>query len=125
MTLTEILETSPADKWGERLAFYAVGCCWWTSFPEDLAVHPSGLPCCPHCGSNLMQAPLEGFINTAREIPAHYGSGGLDTFLAAHSRNSTSCHRKWDDYLDAEKRLQAKAKESGKRRRGEWPARWA
>lgn len=114
-----ILKRSPSYD-GEKTAYYSVGCIWWTSFPIDLGntvkrggyprgmiiKHPDGtektigddhpgLPCCPHCGSLLMQAPLEKFIKSAEANPAHYGKGKLKTFIDAHSRNSQSCRKEW------------------------------
>lgn len=55
-----------------------------------------GLPCCPYCGSVLMQGPLEEFIAAAKGRPEHHGVGGLDSFVAAHS---SPCHRTWDEYV--------------------------
>jgi len=115
MTLDEILEQSPDTPVYEegKWAAYSVGCCWWTSFPEDLGTTPSqkvtfytpqmeldvgGLPCCPHCGSVLMQAPLEDFLKSAADHPEHYGPNGLDTFLKAHSRNAKTCYKSWALY---------------------------
>jgi hypothetical protein len=37
---------------------YAVGCSWWDSISKA-ASKPSGLPCCPGCGSVLMETPSE------------------------------------------------------------------
>lgn len=126
MNKKEILEKSPTN-YGEQMAFYSVGCCWWTSFPEDLGktsdfggfpngfqtVYPDGsksepiknhpgLPCCPHCGAVLMQAPLEDFIKTAEDNPSHYGEHGIETFYKTHHRNSKHCHRHWEDYWKKE-----------------------
>jgi len=117
MEIKEILNDSPVcDCYGEQYAFYSVNCCWWTSFPEDLGetktppiiientdgskepIGSSALPCCPHCRSILMQAPLKEFIQNAKDNESHYGSGGLDTFLLAHHRNSDKCYRGWKFY---------------------------
>lgn len=103
MTLEEIEAKSPKGYGGGKWAMYSVHCCWWTSFPEDLGVRTDNhLPCCPHCGSVLLQAPLDKFTESARSNPAHYGPGGLDTFTAAHSRNARACHRSWSGYVKAE-----------------------
>ena len=103
----EILEQSPEANGSGKQAFYSVGCCWWTSYPEDLGdtgkfisgdqqivfnghvikVSFNGLPCCPHCGSVLMQAPLKKFVQAA-----------IETFINAHHRNSSSCSKNWRDY---------------------------
>lgn len=113
LTIQDILDQSPAD--GGQLAFYSANCCWWTSFPEDLGALPPvkynsktghiepdpgghSLPCCPHCGSVLLQAPLKPFIEEAQKNPEHYGPGGMATFVATHHRNSKTCHQKWNDY---------------------------
>lgn len=102
MTLEEILEQSPEIEayGGGQWAMYGVGCCWWTSFPEDLGAIPiSHLPCCPHCGSVLLQAPLEKFIQAARDNPKHYGGNfGIETFILAHSRNADFCFSDWESY---------------------------
>lgn len=101
MTLEEIWSNSPVipGYGGGKWAMYSVHCCWWTSFPKDLGtIGEHRLPCCPHCGSVLMQAPLDGFVEAARQNPSHYGDGGLETFVKAHSRNSQTCHRKWSEY---------------------------
>lgn len=97
-TLDDILTLSPDVPMygGGQWAMYAIGCCWWTSFPEDLGVNTADLPCCPYCGSLLLQAPLEKFVATAREQPDHYGPGGLDNFVAAHSRNVTRPDKRTD-----------------------------
>lgn len=68
----------------DSTAYYAMACCWWTTNPADLGDHPSGLPCCPYCGSMLMMAPASDFIANARKTPEHYGDGGLDTFALGH-----------------------------------------
>ena len=115
MNIKEILEKSPRIKGWGKTAFYSIGCCWWTSFPKDLGklapvkynhetkmIEPNpggpGLPCCPHCGSLLMQAPLDDFIKSAKETPFHYGEGGLDVFVQSHERNSHCCFTKWAMY---------------------------
>jgi hypothetical protein len=33
---------------------YGVGCTWWDTI-DNASSKRSGLPCCPHCGSVLMQ----------------------------------------------------------------------
>lgn len=100
MNIEDIVKTSPdiPGYGGGQWAMYSVGCCWWTSFPADLGKHRSGLPCCPHCKSMLMQAPLAQFVQAAMQDQGHYGPGGLATFVAAHSRNATTCHVRWTDY---------------------------
>lgn len=117
MNLQEILDQSPdvPGYGGGKWAMYSVHCCWWTSFPDDLGQLPPvkydpkvkrikpnpgghGLPCCPHCGSVLMQAPLDKFVQAAQASHEHYGDFGIDAFLEAHSRNSKKCHRSWDQY---------------------------
>lgn len=112
MKLDDILDLSPEiGTYGDgQWAMYSVGCCWWTSFPEDLGktedmIGPkgrrqTGLPCCPHCGSVLMQAPLPKFIEKAAANPKHYGAKGLEVFVAAHSRNSSRCYGSWDEYSE-------------------------
>lgn len=102
-TLDRIKTESPEIKsyGGGQWAFYAVGCCWWTSVPGDLGRNYADLPCCPHCGSVLLQAPLLPFLQAAESRPQHYGPGGLDTFLAAYSRNCDTCHQLWIEYYDA------------------------
>lgn len=95
------------------MAFYSVNCCWWTSFPSDLGKlppqkyengkiipNPGGpqLPCCPYCGSVLMQAPLDKFLEEARKNPKHYGPDGLIAFVASHHRSGFRCRKKFEDY---------------------------
>jgi hypothetical protein len=98
MDLNEILRMSPkVPGWGGgKFAVYSVGCCWWTSFPDDLGVNSAGLPCCPHCKSVLMMGNLKDFIANAKKQPGHYG--GIENFVEAHSRNSDRCHGRWDLY---------------------------
>lgn len=94
MKLEEIKKSiKPGD-----LAFYSVRCCWWTTNPEDLGEVPDvGLPCCPYCGSVLMQAPAEKFIQSAEGNPSHYGDRGLLAFVQAH--HSSGLHsRSWDTF---------------------------
>jgi hypothetical protein len=123
MTLEDILGKSPYLKGYEKdpiqMAFYSANCCWWTSFPEDLGKlppikyvpgkdgkpgkmvkNPGGhqLPCCPHCHSVLLQAPLKNFVAYAKEIPTNYGERGIQTFTLSHERNSKTCFRRWKDY---------------------------
>lgn len=120
MRLDEVRASSPIiPGHDEQLAFYSVGCCFWTSFPEDLgntkdflqpalkeeyATHLKdfGLPCCPHCGSVLMQAPLEKFLAAAVGNPGYYGPGGLEALVQAHSRNAGFCHQTWEEYTREE-----------------------
>lgn len=121
-TIERILKESPVYQIGQ-MAFYSVKCCWWTSFADDLGKLPpvawqpsppdgSGivkgvmvpkpgglqLPCCPHCQSVLLEAPLADFIESAQRNPAHYGKYGLDIFLWSHERNSRICYRRWEGY---------------------------
>lgn len=100
--IKQLLDVSPKipEYGGGKWAIYAISCCWWTSFPDDLATNAVDLPCCPHCGSLLMQAPLKKFVEFAQENPGHYGKYGIDAFLEAHSRNATTCHDNWNKYND-------------------------
>lgn len=120
MDIKHILAESPIIPayGGGKWAMYSVGCCWWTSFPDDfgdtsnfmrgpLKIHNAagvsevtfgGLPCCPHCGSVLMQAPLKDFLAAAQANPTHYGEFEIGAFLEAYSRNTTTCHAGWDLY---------------------------
>lgn len=82
---------------GGKWAMYSVFCTWWTSFPEDLGKNPLGVPCCPHCGSVLMQAPLNDFIEAAKNDPQNYGQYGITTFIKAHSRFAKRCFGNWND----------------------------
>lgn len=93
--LAQILADAPdcPGYGGGPWAIYGARCCWWTS---DGATHggrkPSGLPCCPHCGGVLFQAPLEDFLRSAEQAhpPAH-----LAAFIVAHN---APCHPSWDAY---------------------------
>lgn len=123
MTLEEILAQSPFLKGYQeqpiQMAFYSANCCWWTSFPDDLGklppvkyvpgspgkpgrimADPGGhqLPCCPHCKSVLLQAPLINFIAYAKEQPEHYGRSQLKNFTQSHERNSRTCFTTFDQY---------------------------
>lgn len=42
----------------DQLAVYGAHCVWWDTI-DKTARTPSGLPCCPHCGSVLFQQPLD------------------------------------------------------------------
>lgn len=101
----QILKESPdVPAWGGgKWAVYSTGCAWWTSFPDDLGKTPKirkySLPCCPHCGALLMQAPLEKFIDHAKKNPSHYGEKGIEVFFATHERNAKTCHKKFSDYV--------------------------
>lgn len=118
--IDDILNQSPSvlRYGGGQWVMYSVHCCWWTTFPEDLGstknfprpkLNPEyeaalskssfpGLPCCPHCGSMLLQAPLLKFIAEAKKFPERYGDYGLDAFIAAHERNARECHPSWIEY---------------------------
>ena len=121
ISLQEIKDVSPRYEYccdpetGEKniqMAFYSISCCWWTSFAEDLGhTEPAqtirngkpigklnSLPCCPNCGSLLLQAPLLKFLKAAEENPGHYGEKGLNALLTAHHRNSMICYQKWEQY---------------------------
>ncbi len=115
MNKKQIIEKSPeVPGWGGgKWAVYSTGCAWWTSFPEDLGKQPPvkyvkgmlipnpdghQLPCCPHCGALLMQAPLEEFIEFAEKNPSHYGKRGMEIFFATHERNAKTCYKKFNDY---------------------------
>lgn len=132
LSLDQLLEQSPNCDWlgGAPHAFYSVHCCWWTSFPDDIGntgdfrpaskmkivsetgieteVTPAGLPCCPHCGSVLMQAHLEEFIKHAKANEEHYGPFGLDAFVRSHSRNSKTCYKDWNNYFFESKKSYGK-----------------
>lgn len=128
LTLSDILHQSPnvPGYGGGQWAMYSVNCCWWTSFPDDLGSTESftqgkltlfkankegesttveadfpPLPCCPHCGSVLFQAPLKAFIDDAKSVPNHYGKHGIDAFVRSHHRNSSTCHKSWSAYNDS------------------------
>jgi hypothetical protein len=107
ITLSQIQSQSPDIPLygGGQWAIYSAACCWWTTFPSDIARHPDTddaplgpLPCCPHCRSLLLQAPLAKFIAAARSHPDHYGPHGLAAFTEAHSRNAAYCLSQWDGY---------------------------
>ena len=100
-TCDDILrEATVPDGRRAKTVFYAVGCCWWTSDPRDLGRTVSGLPACPHCGSVLLEGPLEAFIGIAqRTAPEFYGPHGIRALEAAHAANCQGqCHRGWDRY---------------------------
>lgn len=114
LTVDQIVEQSP-DAGHGKMAYYSAHCGWWTSFPEDLGrlppvkynretqriePNPGGpsLPCCPHCRSVLMEAPLEDFVKFAKENSVHYGKLGIATFAVAHSRNIKTCFVGWKFY---------------------------
>jgi hypothetical protein len=48
------------------LMVYGVGCCWFDNISK-VSKHPSGLPCCPFCGSLLMQAPTASYWRDAQK----------------------------------------------------------
>ena len=100
-TLTEIERSAPNIRGygGGKWAMYSMGCCWWTTIPKSVGLRGEHeLPCCPHCGCVLMQAPLKDFLRAARSSPEHYGPGGLMTLAAAHAANATTCHKGWEGY---------------------------
>lgn len=120
LILDEVVRRAPdvPGYGGGKWAVYSVGCCWWTSNPStagstEPVIRPArfsdgdengnvtlpGLPCCPSCGSVLMQAPLEEFVDASRAKPEHFGRGGLASFIAAHN---SPCHPTWDGYLPEE-----------------------
>lgn len=124
MNLEQILKKSPdiAGFGGGKWAIYSIGCTWWTSFPDDLGntadvspiveaeieiveqpgktikIPPPQFPCCPHCGSLLMQAPLFDFIKQSRQNESHFGEAGILNFTTAHSRNASTCYQEWGEY---------------------------
>lgn len=119
LSIEKILETSPyLEGYADvpiQMAFYSTGCCWWTSFPEDLGQtapmrYDEGkhtvvsdrkghrLPCCPHCSSLLLQAPLRNFIEQAKGQVEHYGPSGVDAFIVSHERNCRICFTHWKNY---------------------------
>lgn len=112
LTCEDILKQSPVYGKGleYNMAFYSVRCCWWTSDAMDLGEHyhsgyidgskSASLPCCPHCGSMLMEAPLIDFICSALRNPSFYGKYGIKTFEAAYHKNSPVCYTSWDKYND-------------------------
>jgi len=103
---------------GSAQAYYSIGCCWWTDLPGDLGSSPPttsrpdgkggfiigpakegeegshSLPCCPGCGSMLMQGDLAKFINGALAKPEHYGD--LENFWRARGR--VPCEKDWKRY---------------------------
>lgn len=96
-TLDRIKEEVSKRPGGGR-AYYAARCPWWTIFGDDLGGRGEPpLPCCPHCGSMLLEAPALDFIAKAEENPSHYGEGGLATFVAAFHRNGQHASG-WDGY---------------------------
>ncbi len=48
------------------LMAYGVGCCWFDNISK-VSQHPSGIPCCPFCGSVLMQAPTASYWRDAQK----------------------------------------------------------
>ncbi|MGB5052021.1 MAG: hypothetical protein WBO46_23940, partial [Caldilineaceae bacterium] len=103
MTIDEILKDSPdiPAYGGGQWAIYGARCCWWTSFPGTTGKRESGLPVCPHCGSPLLQAPLQRFVALAQANPDAYGAGGIAAFVAAHAFNSDFCAQNFDAYARA------------------------
>lgn len=88
------IESAAPDHGEGKTSIYSVRCCWWSS-DWSAGRTESGLPCCPHCGSVLMQAPLAAFVANARKNADHYGPRGLAAFAAAHN---APCHRTWEEY---------------------------
>ena len=84
----------------EPQAYYSIHCCYWTNRGEDLGATGNdrqSIPCCPSCGSPLLQAPLISFVESAIANPTHYDSErGLDLFWIA--RGFTPCRTKWAEY---------------------------
>jgi hypothetical protein len=48
------------------LMVYGVGCCWFDNISK-VSQHPSGIPCCPFCGSVLMQVPTASYWRDAQK----------------------------------------------------------
>jgi len=51
----------------DKRVVYGANCVWWDTI-DKVAAKESGLPCCPHCGSVLMEVPtLESWWNNVDE----------------------------------------------------------
>ena len=48
----------------KKLIVYGTSCMWW-DYIENAGRYPNGIPCCPHCGSALMQADADGWLKAA------------------------------------------------------------
>jgi len=95
MTYQDIVALVRAEK--RPTAFYAMRCMWWTTNPKDLGELPDAeLPCCPYCGSVLLQGDAEMFLRAAADDPQHYGAGGLATFAAAHHGSGLHSTTGWN-----------------------------
>lgn len=98
--LQTILDQAPdvPGYGGGKWAIYSLHCCWWTSNPTTAgeqmrAAGYTGLPRCPRCGSPLLQAPLEKFIESAIQ---HHSPTTLQAFIKAHM--TVPCHPSWELY---------------------------
>lgn len=103
----ELLELSNMGCFAdtEPQAYYSIGCCWWTDVSEDLGALPSmtvvagadpySLPCCPYCGSPLMQGELSKFIAQAYTQVDHY-AGSIDNFWKSRGK---PCKKSFKEYV--------------------------
>lgn len=84
----------------EPTVFWSMNCCFWTDKSSELGAmnlsSDHGLPCCPSCGSPLLQGELTKFLESAYANPAHYGEAGLDNFW--RSRGVGKCYKTFDEY---------------------------
>lgn len=91
--------------------YYSNKSCWWTHHRGHTWVEVPGQPSvqrCPAGGLIFMERDWEGWLEAAKDNPAHYGRHGLNAFVAAHHAN---CRRggdgkpfasaRWGDYNDA------------------------
>ncbi len=58
---------------------YGLHCVWWDTI-DKAAVKPSGLPCCPHCGSVLYQVDDEAAW--FKNVDAHVEKTGDSEYRA-------------------------------------------
>lgn len=72
-----------------NLIVYATNCSWIGDI-DDCSKLPEGLPCCPHCGSTLLQADKADWLQSARDFDRNHP--GYFKFLEWAIRvNKTIC----------------------------------
>ncbi len=82
--------------------YYSTESCWWSHLRGHAYIHPTMK--CPAGGQIVAEKDWEGWLESARENPDHYGRWGIKAMLAAHHTNCRDAKgffyaaRTWEPY---------------------------
>jgi hypothetical protein len=85
----DLIETQLRAHGTAGAIYYSGKSCWWSHQRGHALAGGAGM-ICPAGGQIFMEKDWRGWLESARENPAHYGQHGMRALLAAHHANVRS-----------------------------------